>query len=98
MAAEFDVRKVARLARLGLTPAEEERFSAEFAAILDFVARVQALPLEGVPASVHARPPALPLEDDAPRPGLSTEQALENAPETEQGFFRLPPILVTRPS
>lgn len=93
MGARFDVRKVAQLACLGLTESEEERLRREFEAILEFVAKVQALPLEGVPASVHSVAPPLPWEADEPRPGLHTEQALAGAPDRIAEFFKVPPIL-----
>lgn len=93
MSARFDVRKVAQLASLGLSPQEEARLAGEFEAILEFVAKVQALPLAGVAPSVHSVPLPLRWEDDRPRPGLTTEQALAEAPERVAGFLKVPPIL-----
>lgn len=93
MAGGFDVRKVARLASLGLTPEEEKRLEREFAAILEFVAQVRSLPLDGVPPAVHAVAPPLPREGDDARAGIATGEALLNAPDRLGGFFKVPPVL-----
>ena len=93
MSARFDVRKVAQLAGLGLTAAEEARLQREFAAILEFVAKVQALPLDGVAPSVHAIAPPMPWAADEPQPCLSTEAALAVAPARLAQFVVVPAIL-----
>ena len=98
MSKGFNVRKVALLASLGLTDDEACRLNDEFERILEFVAAVQALPLEGLPPSVHAHAPVLRLQADEPRPGLTSDQALEHAPAHFDGHFRTPPILTQGPS
>ncbi len=89
----FDVERVARLASLGLTPQEAKRLSEEFKAILEFVDEVRALPLEGVHPSVHALAPPMPFEDDKPHRSLSEEAALCDAPESQDGFLKVPQVL-----
>ena len=93
MATGFDVRKIALLASLGLTDEEASRLEGEFARILEFVEQVRALPLEGLPPSVHAHAPALPLRADEPRDGLAHEEAIDSAPAHFDGHFRTPPTL-----
>ena len=89
----FDVRKVARLASLGLTATEEERLAREFASILAFVAQVRALPVEDLPPSIHAVAPPLPRRADVERSSLAPGTALEEAPARHDAFFRVPTIL-----
>ena len=89
----FDVKRVARLASLGLTQEEEKRLTQEFKAILEFVDQVRALPLDGVPASVHALTPPMPMEDDEAHSSLDADVALSDAPESQDGLLKVPQVL-----
>ena len=92
-----DVEHVARLARLALSEDEVERFTVQLAAILDHAAEVAALDTGEVPPTAHPIPLANVLRPDEPRPGLSRDEVLAMAPETEDGFFRVPRILGEAP-
>jgi aspartyl-tRNA(Asn)/glutamyl-tRNA(Gln) amidotransferase subunit C len=81
------VRHVARLARLHLEPDEEERMREELSGILEHVERIQSLDLDGVPPTTHVIERQNVLRDDAPRPGLSQEEALREAAEVIEGKF-----------
>ncbi len=83
---------VARLARLALTDEEIERFRVQLSAILDAVGKVSELDLEGVPPTSHPLDLVNVLAEDEPRPSLSREDALANAPDPEDGFFGVPPV------
>ncbi len=87
-----EVLHVARLARLALTEAEVERFRVQLSAILDAVGKVSELDLEGVPPTSHPLDLVNVFADDVPRPSLSREDALANAPDPEGGFFGVPPV------
>lgn len=87
------VDHVARLARLALSEAERDRMSQELAKILEHAERIQALDLEGVEPTAHAVPLTNVMRPDEPRPGLSRDEALANAPAAEDGRFRVPRIL-----
>lgn len=87
MIEEQTVRHVARLARLGLSDEEVHRMRAEMSVILDHVAAIQSLDLEGVPLTTHVVALQNVLRDDVPREGLDAEQALREAPEVEAGGF-----------
>ncbi len=89
----FDVKRVARLASLGLTQEEEKRLAHEFKAILEFVDQVRALPLDGVPASVHALAPPMPMEEDEAHSCLAEDAALSDAPDSQDGFLKVPQVL-----
>ena len=84
------VRHVARLARLRLAPDEEERMRAELSGILDHVDRIQSLDLDDVPPTTHVVELQNVLREDEPRPGLTQEEALREAPEVIEGRFAVP--------
>ena len=95
-AASFDqksLHKLARLARLTTTEAEEVRLAGEMAKILDYMARLQALPLQGVPPTSHAVDLPTKLRKDEVRPGLPIEAVMRNAPERLGDGFGVPKII-----
>jgi aspartyl-tRNA(Asn)/glutamyl-tRNA(Gln) amidotransferase subunit C len=87
-----EVLHVARLARLALTEEEVERFRDQLSAILEAVGKVSELDLEGVPPTSHPLDLVNVFAEDEPRPSLSREDALANAPDAEGGFFGVPPV------
>ena len=82
---------VARLARLDLREDEVDRLTDELAAILDAVSKVAELDLDGVPPTSHPLDLVNVWADDEPRPSLSLDEALANAPAREGDLFRVPP-------
>jgi aspartyl-tRNA(Asn)/glutamyl-tRNA(Gln) amidotransferase subunit C len=90
-----DVRRIAQLARLRLSPEEEERLRGELSAILGYVEQLQALDLSGVEPMTHALAAgdAPPLRADEVRPSLDPEEALANAPAREGTWFKVPRII-----
>jgi aspartyl-tRNA(Asn)/glutamyl-tRNA(Gln) amidotransferase subunit C len=87
-----DVLHVARLARLELSDEEVERFGGQLSAILDAVGKVSELDLDDVPPTSHPLDLVNVFGEDVPRPCLSREEALANAPDPEDGFFGVPPV------
>lgn len=87
------VRHVARLARLALTPEEEARFTAQLSAILDAVEQLAAVDTTGVPPTTFAQPGAVHARPDEVRDELPRELALANAPQQVEGSFALPKVL-----
>ena len=85
-----DVLHVAGLARLELTEEEIERLGEQLNAILEAVGKVAELDLEDVPPTSHPLDLANVWAADDPRPSLSVEEAFANAPDREDGFFRVP--------
>lgn len=81
------VRHVARLARLHLEPDEERRMGAELSGILAHVDLIQALDLDDVPPTTHVVSLVNVMRDDVPRPSLSADEALREAPEVVEGRF-----------
>jgi aspartyl-tRNA(Asn)/glutamyl-tRNA(Gln) amidotransferase subunit C len=85
-----DVLHVARLARLALTEDELDRLGRELNAILEAVGKVSELDLDDVEPTSHPLELVNVWAEDEPRPSLSLEEALANAPEREGNFFRVP--------
>jgi len=84
------VLHVARLARLELADDEVERMAGELSGILDHVDKIGELDLEGTEPTDHVIPLENVLRTDEPRPSLSRERALEQAPDPADGSFRVP--------
>jgi aspartyl-tRNA(Asn)/glutamyl-tRNA(Gln) amidotransferase subunit C len=84
------VLHVARLARLRLSDEELERMPAELSKILEHVERMNQLDLEGVEPTSHVVDLHNVLREDAPRPSLPREKALQGAPDPADGGFRVP--------
>ena len=82
---------VAHLARLELREEEVERLEQQLNDILAAVSKVSELDLADVPATSHPLDVVNVWEDDEPRPCLSVEDALANAPERDGDFFKVPP-------
>ena len=85
-----EVLHVARLARLALTDEEVERLGAQLSAILEAVGKVAELDLEGVEPTAHPLDLVNVWAEDEPRPSLTVEDALANAPDPQDGAFRVP--------
>jgi len=85
------VLHVARLARLDLRADEADRLTIELGAILDAVSKVAELDLADVPPTSHPLDLVNVWGDDEPRPSLSLDDALANAPAREGDLFRVPP-------
>lgn len=87
------VEHIAELARLQLTEEEKARYCEQLSAILDYFAQLQTLDTSAIPPTSSVLPPRSVLREDEPRPGLSMEELLRNAPEVEENQFRIPPVL-----
>jgi aspartyl-tRNA(Asn)/glutamyl-tRNA(Gln) amidotransferase subunit C len=88
-----EVEKIAELARLEIPEDRIERMRAELSSVLEFVAQLQRLDLAHQQAVVLA-PAGQPLRADVPDGRrLASEVALAAAPEAEDGFFLVPPIV-----
>ncbi|NOK39165.1 Asp-tRNA(Asn)/Glu-tRNA(Gln) amidotransferase subunit GatC [Corallococcus exercitus] len=87
------VRHVATLARLSLTPQEEERYATQLSAVLDAVAELEALDVSQVEPTSHATLASSLLREDVLRPSLPPDAGLANAPAKVGTAFAVPKIL-----
>lgn len=92
-AAEIDVKYVAHLARLHLTPEEEKKFGEQLTHVLGYVEKLKELDVAGVEPTAHAIPLVNVTRADEVRPSLPQDQALRNAPATANGLFIVPKIV-----
>jgi aspartyl-tRNA(Asn)/glutamyl-tRNA(Gln) amidotransferase subunit C len=93
MAAEFDVRYVARLARLQLSDSEASQFQAQLTDVLGYIAALDRLDVEGLEPTVHAEELDTVCRQDLARPGLTAAAALANSPATNAGLFLTPRVV-----
>lgn len=88
-----DVRKVAHLARLQLTPEEETQFTSQLVSILEYFEQLQELDTETVPPTTRAIDVSNVTREDQLNPFPHLEDILACAPEQEGEFFKVPKIL-----
>ena len=86
-----DVAKVARLARLDVTPDELERMTAQLDGMLEHFADIDALDLGSVEPMTQPYPLVNVMRADVERPCLDRDEVLAVAPAAEDGRFRVPP-------
>ena len=84
------VLHVARLARLELSDDEVAKISGELSNILEHIAKISELDLDGVPPTSHSVDVSNALRPDVPTPCLPREVALAQAPDVADGGFRVP--------
>ena len=92
-ATEIDVKYVAHLARLRLTPDEEEKFGAQLGQLLGYIEKLNELDVSQVEPTAHAVPMINVTRPDEVRPSMTHEEALRNAPASANGLFLVPKIV-----
>lgn len=88
-----DVKYVAHLARLELTPDEEKSFGAQLGNILDYIEQLKRADVSGVEPTAHPFPLNNVTRPDAITSSLANEEALRNAPASANGLFMVPKIV-----
>lgn len=91
--ADFDIKYVAHLARIALTPEEEAKLGAQLGQILTYIEKLNELDVSQVEPTSHAVPLVNVTRPDVVRPGLSQAEALLNAPARANGLFMVPRIV-----
>lgn len=92
-AIEIDVKYVAHLARIALTPEEEQKLGAQLGHILGYIEKLKELDVTNVEPTAHAVPLVNVTRPDELRPSLSHEEAMRNAPAQANGLFVVPKIV-----
>lgn len=88
------VQHIARLARVGLSEEDIDRFAEQLSEILDYFERLRQVDTEGVPPTAHTLPlQNVMREGDEPAPPLDKEAVLANAPVRDGNYFRVKVIL-----
>ena len=88
-----DVRKVAKLARLDLPDDRLQTLTGQLESILHYIDKLKQVDTSGVEPMAHALPVKNVLRSDTPEAGLPLEKVLQNAPETDGPFFKVPKVI-----
>lgn len=88
-----EVEHIAALARLELTDEEKHRYSEQLSEILDYAERLDELDTEHIPPTASVLQGTLRLREDEAGACLSQEEVLRNAPDTQDGQFKVPPVM-----
>ncbi|NTU57439.1 MAG: Asp-tRNA(Asn)/Glu-tRNA(Gln) amidotransferase subunit GatC [Chlorobiaceae bacterium] len=88
-----NVAYIAELARLRFTEPEQEKMTSELNMILHYIEKLNEVDTEGVEplSSIHDQINV--LRADVERPSLSNEEALKNAPDRQDRFFKVPKVI-----
>jgi len=88
-----DVEYVAELAKLELSQKEKFKFQKELDNIIEYIDQLNELNTENVPITSHVIPLENVFREDRALPSLSQDQALANAPQKKDGFFKVPKVI-----
>lgn len=88
-----EVEYVAKLARLNLTEDEAVKYTEQLNSILEFAGKLNELDTSDVPPTSHVLNVYNVMRDDIVIPSISHEDALRNAPDEEDGQFKVPAVI-----
>ena len=88
-----DVRHVAKLSRLAIPETQIHRYAEQLEGILTYVAKITQVDIQGVEPTAHAVRMRNVMREDVVGPVLSVEQVLQNAPEADPPFFKVPKVI-----
>lgn len=88
-----DVKKIAALAYLRFTEEELERYTGQLNQILEYVDQLNEIDTEMVPVTYHPADYPNVFREDEPKPGLSVEEALQNAPQKNWQYIVVPKVI-----
>lgn len=85
--------KTAELARIAVSEEEAQMYSTQISEILSYINKISELNTEDVEPTTHGIVSDNVLRADKPERLLTQEEALKNAPETEDGHFKVPTVM-----
>ena len=88
-----DVEHIAKLAKLEFTDAEKEKFTHQMNQILEYMEQLNRLDTGTVEPLSHVIELSNVFRTDEVKPGVSTEDALRNAPAKNEQFFKVPKVI-----
>lgn len=88
-----EVLHIAKLAKLKLSEDEVELFQEQLGRILEYFKQLEKLDTEHVPPMKHILGMHTVLRPDEPRPSVSAEEALKNAPKRRDNYFVVPKVV-----
>jgi len=87
------VLHISRLARLGLSDAEVDKFGEQLSGLLEHFEMLQQVDTTDVPPTAQSIALQNVMKDDEVAASLLPEQILANAPDRDEDYFRVPPVL-----
>ena len=88
-----DVEHIAALAKLEFTDAEKEKFTHQMNQILEYMDKLNSLDTSNVEPLSHVIELSNVFRPDEVKAGVQTEEALKNAPEKNEQFFKVPKVI-----
>lgn len=88
-----DVEYIAKLARLEVSEYEKEMFTEHMSHILNYVKVLEELDTDDISPTFHVFPVKNVFRSDEVKESLSREEVLKNAPDQENGFFKVPRVI-----
>lgn len=88
-----EIEHIASLARLSLSEEEKELFGSQLSSILDYMEKLNELDTKDIEPTSHVLPLSNVMRDDIPSPSIPREDALLNAPDRTNKFYRVPKII-----
>lgn len=93
MLTKAEVEHVALLGRLALTEEEKDMYAGQLNEILEYAKMLDELDTGNVPPTAHVLPLKNVFREDRPGEHLALDKALQNAPDKEGNFFKVPKII-----
>ncbi len=90
---KISVEYISKLARLSVSEEEKETFSTELNSILSYMEKLNELDTKDVEPTSHVVSLSNVMRDDVQRDSISREDALANAPDHTDKFYRVPKII-----
>ena len=90
---QIDLQHVVKLARIELSAEEEKRISPQLSEIIQYVEKLNELDVDEIEPTAHVVQLTNVLREDQPRPSLSQDDAMRNAPKSANGLFVVPKIV-----
>ena len=87
------VKHMAYLVRLGITEEEAQKFSGQFTSIIEYFNMLNEVDTENVPPASDITNNTNVLREDVAKPSMSREEFLNNAPQSERGYVKVPTVL-----
>ena len=87
------VRHVAKLSRLSIPDDRLQKLAGQLESILQYINKIQSADVTGVEPMAHALPIKNVFREDVVEPSLTVEQVLQNAPDTDPPFFKVPKVI-----
>ena len=88
-----EVKKIALLSRLEFAPERVEAVEKQLSDSLSYMELIEQANIENIEPTAHAVALSNVMRDDVPHESLSNEKALQNAPEAENGYFKVPKVI-----